>query len=221
MDVTKDTPCEIRAITASFFYVQTLVLNDVRLDDYEWLKEFKILRKFKIDFFRYSSPRRFSINLSDIMQNTPSTLKSLSLCNLILEYDKRHTGISNIDTLSLYLVKLPTNIDGFLSCYFPKLSTFKLKNCSQFGKSFNLSKLNLFTFRFTEYFQQDSNDIMVFTLDTNKQHRYSVKNACYDMSLIRESKPYCPSLKCLPVHGFDSNPLFFLFCNSLNNISFK
>ncbi|KAI8882230.1 hypothetical protein K501DRAFT_273848 [Backusella circina FSU 941] len=163
-------------------YIQTLVLTDIRLNDYEWLKDLQLLRKFKIDFLQDVFPHRVCINMSDILENASPTLKSLSLHNLVLEYDVDYTGVSNVETLSFYLAKLPTNIDGFISCNFPSLSTLKLKNCKLFGTSFNLAKLNLFSFRFTEYFQQDSNDLQVFTLNNNEQHIHSVKKASYGIA---------------------------------------
>ncbi|KAI8882219.1 hypothetical protein K501DRAFT_316166 [Backusella circina FSU 941] len=196
-------------------YIQTLVLNDMRYNCFEWLKKLEVLKKLKIDYFRYKLPKSRAIELADILENAPPSLKSLSLHNLILDADPDYVDTSKVEALSFYRVYLPQGVGNYISSHFPNLSTLKLKNCQR-PRIIDLSKLNLFSFRFTEHFQRNSN-IFVITHSSKETLRYSVKNVSCGMSLTRETKPYCPTLDCY----LDPNLLFGIFFNSLMNISFE
>lgn len=203
------------AQSQQILHIQTLVLNDMRYNSFEWLKKLEALTKLKLGYFRNQSSKNRVIDLADILENAPQTLKSLSLNNLVLDVDPGYIDASNIEVLSFYMVMLPANIGNYISSHFPNLSTLKLKNCQR-PRVFDLSTLNLFSLRFIEHFQRNSN-ICVITHNSQETLQYSVKYVSCGMSLTKESKPYCSTLDC----NLDPNLIFGIFCNSLMSISFE
>jgi hypothetical protein len=107
-------------------YIQTFnfeLTRDNILNGFNWLQELEVLTSLTL-----KSPHEGCwLSLNMVLDNYPSTLKALSLSHFELVTNLLPTGTYTIEMLSLITVRLPKDIDTFISYCFPKLSNLELK----------------------------------------------------------------------------------------------
>ncbi|KAI8881951.1 hypothetical protein K501DRAFT_334335 [Backusella circina FSU 941] len=203
-------------------YIQDLTLKNIKFQSFHWLSQLKVLKSLKVVLrkeIKYPVP----IYLNDILDNAPSTLRSLYLGMMALKIDPDYTGVSDIESLTLFYVCLPEGIDIFLSHHFPKLSKLTLENARGFENVLHLPTLNLSYFGYYDICFHDEKNVLVATADNNERRIYSANRSIEDKMTGNQYKTfYCQlytSHKSRMADESDAKPWFSLYCNSLDYIS--
>jgi hypothetical protein len=200
--------------------IQYLELDTVNCSSFEWLKEFKAIRKLKLTNACFED--RPTINFNDLVRFCPDSLKSLSFKYVDLSCDPV-TEVSPvfINKLSFQMMTLPDGIDTFISVYFNHLSKLKLKRCEFEVMAFSLPACQINTFQMEDDFTEDTRGFLVTTLQNNQQRWYST---AYIESRYNNFKGFNgfptqhQAVKSRPITKIPEQPFFTLACYSFNNM---
>lgn len=186
-------------------------------EGFTWLKKFRVLVKLKLS----GKDNGIDIKLNDIIDNFPSSLKTLSFRSICFTADLDCTNSCNIETLSLHSVILRKHVDTFISQYFQKLFKLKLKYCYLPESTLDLANLDITNF----YFADTSNSTYTTILTTcnGEQRFYTYRNEhirkmSYKLSIISH-----PRLLYIPYKSWTNRktkPDFTLSCNSIRQVTF-
>ncbi|KAI8887369.1 hypothetical protein K501DRAFT_268909 [Backusella circina FSU 941] len=199
------------------FYIKTLILRNTTFESFEWLKEMKVLETLEIG----SSNYRFAseLDFDDVLQNSPSTLKTLTLIDVNLNSKSASTKQTSIKTLEFFHLKLPQELSSLINQHFPLLSNLKIIECSHEIKAITLRLVELNSFH---YFMSDSKNgthVLVHTLYDDQKRLYSRRGlycrSNYDGYDYRENGLNPPSIKSQPADNIQIKPAISLCCYTL------
>jgi hypothetical protein len=169
-------------------------------EGFTWLKKFRVLVKLKLS----GKDNGIDIKLNDIIDNFPSSLKTLSFRSICFTADLDCTNSCNI-----------------ISQYFQKLFKLKLKYCYLPESTLDLANLDITNF----YFADTSNSTYTTILTTcnGEQRFYTYRNEhirkmSYKLSIISH-----PRLLYIPYKSWTNRktkPDFTLSCNSIRQVTF-
>jgi hypothetical protein len=204
-------------------HIQTFnfeLTRDNILNGFNWLQELEVLTSLTL-----KSPHDGCwLSLNMILDNCPSTLKALSLSHSDLVANLLPTGIYTIETLSLIAVRLPKDIDTFISHCFPKLSKLELKYCEMPVGTWTLDSMDLIKFTFANYFNNDRQTILVkYNNETNwftyREVGFRSLHMMQNNGIFQDE--FDMSFKCATENTSKVSPDFTLACKSLRNFEFK
>ncbi|KAI8877009.1 hypothetical protein K501DRAFT_278851 [Backusella circina FSU 941] len=203
-------------------YIQTFEYSLIRgdiLGDFDWLNKFERLKKLKLSYCN----KGIGFNLNDVLDNSPSTLETLSLNWIVCDINLRRINLCTIKTLSLNSVTLPEKMDTFISQCFPKLSKLKLKHCGGLESTWHLKNVNLFEFHFAGYFE---NGNPMVSIVCNKEQRWFTYNEKVSRRLeymnckVIYGLPLLLPFKSSIENKISAFPDFTLICNSVKSVIF-
>jgi hypothetical protein len=190
-------------------HIQTLVIDKLYHPTFTWLKQFKVLQDLTL------CPEDSHVTkFNDILANAPPSLRSLTLKNYHLAFDRKYTDTSPIQKLSFVSVRFPPRMDIFIDQHFPKLTTLEVDD-SSLGKTWHLSSTSLPVLQLVLYFGTEFN---VLVKTCNESRVYCLLSNAYTME---PSGPFNLPFKTFPAKQKNIEPDFTLHCHSLGTLFFK
>jgi hypothetical protein len=153
-------------------HIQTLVLDKLYHPTFTCLKQFKVLQVLTL------CPEDSHVTkFNDILANAPPSLRSLTLKNYHLAFDRKYTGTSHIQKLSFVSVRFPPRMDIFIDQHFPKLTTLEVDD-SSLGKAWYLPSTSLLVLQLVLYFGTEFN---VLVKTSNESRMYCLPSNAFTM----------------------------------------